>query len=333
MLPTKFLKDPDVMALSCGDVRLILIGLVLNADDEGRELAHAKLLGRELDYPPEVIEQALQELEANDLILLYEVGKYRYYSLTRWYEWQTLNKPTRSKYPAPPSEHAPEGTHQEPSEAVTTPSQRFQDFPGESGKILENSEKPRKTPLEVEVEVEEEGEEKRTESEEEEEEESNVIPFPPSATRTDGDRPPEKDDQQYRITQTSAQVAEILKLAVTPPLTRLVAEFLSDPGLSLPGEADAAREWIDDPARNRKRQRMTPAFFRRWLKRERETVARRQAEWQQSQEAKANGTPPARASGATARATHRSLMGLEQEYRAACSTPVQASERKERGES
>ena len=68
MLPTKFFKDPDVMALSTNDMRLILIGLVLNADDEGRELAHAKLLGRELDYQPEVIEQALDELEANSLI-------------------------------------------------------------------------------------------------------------------------------------------------------------------------------------------------------------------------------------------------------------------------
>ena len=63
-LPTSFFKDPDVMSLSSGDVRLILVGLVLGADDEGRGLAHASILGRELDYPPEVIEEALQEMEA-----------------------------------------------------------------------------------------------------------------------------------------------------------------------------------------------------------------------------------------------------------------------------
>jgi hypothetical protein len=104
MLPTKFFKDPDVMALSTNDIRLILIGLVLFADDEGRELAHAKLLGRELDYQPEVIEQALAELEANSLISCYVVGKHRYYFLCRWSEWETLSKPTPSKYPPPPIE-------------------------------------------------------------------------------------------------------------------------------------------------------------------------------------------------------------------------------------
>jgi hypothetical protein len=41
-LPTNFFKDPDVMALSNGDARLILVGLVLNADDEGRGLVSRK---------------------------------------------------------------------------------------------------------------------------------------------------------------------------------------------------------------------------------------------------------------------------------------------------
>ena len=93
------------MNLGSRDTQLILVGLVLTADDEGRELAHPKLLGRELDYPPEQIEAALQELAANDLLILYQVGKHRYFSLTRWGQWQTLssNKITLSKYPAPPT--------------------------------------------------------------------------------------------------------------------------------------------------------------------------------------------------------------------------------------
>src|SRR2546429_7898401 len=103
MVPTKFLKDPDIMNLASKDSQLILIGLILSADDEGRELAHPQLLGREMDYPPEQIEAALQDLSENDLILLYQVGKHRYYSLTRWHHWQTLGtKKTPSKYPAPP---------------------------------------------------------------------------------------------------------------------------------------------------------------------------------------------------------------------------------------
>ncbi len=107
-LPTSFFKDPDVMTLSSGDVRLMLIGLVLNADDEGRGLAHARILGRELDYPPEVIESALQEMEACELVQCYQVERHRYYSLRRWGEWQTLSKPTQSRFPAPPPLSSPD---------------------------------------------------------------------------------------------------------------------------------------------------------------------------------------------------------------------------------
>src|SRR5215471_6753622 len=75
-LPTRFFKDADIMNVS-KDAQLILVGLVLLADDEGRELAHPRLLSREIDYPPEQIEAALQELSDNDLVLLYQAGKHR----------------------------------------------------------------------------------------------------------------------------------------------------------------------------------------------------------------------------------------------------------------
>ena len=104
-LPTRFFKDPDIMNVG-KDTQLILVGLVLLADDEGRELAHPKLLSREIDYPPEQIESSLRELADNDLLLLYQVGRHRYYALSRWSQWQTINsqKMTPSKYPAPPDE-------------------------------------------------------------------------------------------------------------------------------------------------------------------------------------------------------------------------------------
>lgn len=88
------------------DAQLILVGLILLADDEGRELAHPRLLSREIDYPPEQIEAALQELVENDLVVLYQAGKHCYYSLTRWNQWQSISsqKMTLSKYPAPPVE-------------------------------------------------------------------------------------------------------------------------------------------------------------------------------------------------------------------------------------
>ena len=56
---------------------------------------------------------------------------------------------------------------------------------------------------------------------------------------------------------------------MTEALTQIVQEFLGNSTLSLLGEAIEAREWIDDPNRNRSHKQMTLAFFRRWLKRER----------------------------------------------------------------
>ena len=103
LIPTSYFRDPDVMSLSSSDGRLILVGLVLNADDWGRGLAHTVILGRDLDYPPEVIEAALAELEQADLVRCYQVGKHRYYILTRWDDWQKLPeaKRTPSRLPAP----------------------------------------------------------------------------------------------------------------------------------------------------------------------------------------------------------------------------------------
>ena len=102
--PSDFLKDPDIIALSGADECLILIGLILKADDHGRGFAHSTLLGREIrGYAPEQIESALHALQQLELVTLYEVGRHRYYSLPRWSEWQKLHTPAKSKFPAPPT--------------------------------------------------------------------------------------------------------------------------------------------------------------------------------------------------------------------------------------
>lgn len=163
MLPTRFFKDPDIINLGSKDTQLILIGLVLIADDEGREVAHAGLLGREMDYPETRIEAALTELAGNDLIVLYQAGKHRYYQLTKWDQWQTLGtKKTLSKYPTPPLT----GTETTLETAVAEGSRNFPEFPG---KILGNSGKSWEIPakfvpikvnlIQVNLAV---GEEKRT---------------------------------------------------------------------------------------------------------------------------------------------------------------------------
>jgi hypothetical protein len=113
----------------------------------------------------------------------------------------------------------------------------------------------------------------------------------------------------------------ILKLPISHALTRLITAYIQDSALSLLVEADAAREWIDDQKRNHAGKTMTVNFFRNWLKRERELQER------QAHQRQATGTDdtvprkeqvPRSAPGEPRR---RSLMGLEAEYRAVCSTP------------
>ncbi len=273
-LPTRFFKDADIMNVS-KDAQLILVGLVLLADDEGRELAHPKLLSREIDYPPEQIEVALQELVENDLVLLYQGGKHRYYSLTRWSQWQSLSsqKITLSRYPAPPEQvdvtEVPED-NVEDRVHTTESSQNFPNFPREiPGKLGKNREVLSQVKLSESKVIQD----KRIEEEDEGQPPPNIVTFP--AARGDADDA--GSHLSEKVLEATKQVATILKLTVTDALTRVVADYVHDPEISLLGEADAAREWIDDPERNRKRQRLTPAFFRRWLQREQESYQHRHA--------------------------------------------------------
>lgn len=274
MISTRFFKDPDIMSLSSKDTQLILIGLVLTADDEGREVAHAGLLGREMDYSAEQMEAALQELAANDLLVLYQVGKHRYYQLARAIRgWQTLGgRSTPSRYPAPSDTEVTETNAPLAGKSRGKVGEKASSFP-EQEKLTEDKLT--------------EGEEKATLPQGQAEEHARkVLPFlcPPSPTSSDIDA-----EQRDILAQSTTDardltrhIASILKLPVTEALTRLVEEYASSASLSLSGEADAAREWIDDPRRNTKGKRMSPAFFRNWLKRTQEALDSRQLRLQQT---------------------------------------------------
>ena len=294
------------MNLGSRDTQLILVGLVLTADDEGRELAHPKLLGRELDYPPEQIEAALQELAANDLLILYQVGKHRYFSLTRWGQWQTLssNKITLSKYPAPGDADVPSGSQNQPE--ISTEGAELPTEPpvnsGESGEI-------RKSPAQFNLSESNVGEVNNRE-----EPPDNVTPFP-TARSDDTDK-----DVHVSIETTTKEVAMILKLPISHALTRLVTAYLQDAAISLLVEADAAREWIDDRQRNQTGKTMTVNFFRNWLKRERKELQNRPAH--QTQATGTDGSPgheerEMRFSRGASTPRGKSLMGLEAQYQAA----------------
>ncbi|HEU5380516.1 MAG TPA: helix-turn-helix domain-containing protein [Ktedonobacteraceae bacterium] len=272
-IPTALLSDPDYMELT-SDAQVILIMLILTADDEGRGQAHTGMLSRHFNKSAEQIEHALATLASLDLITCYTVGRHRYYQLLRWWEWQTLSKPTPSRFPMPPTEATPEAL-------CGTAPRETQEIPGESAPEGERERKRR---------------EKEPNPEEKQKEEEELPPGitrfpqlpPPAAPSVPSDRfsPMVPDASEAGRSAPSPslpssdvpvhQVAEILRLPVSGALTRLVTEYTTFGSLALLGEADAAREWIDDTARNRSKKRMTVAFFRRWLKREQEGIEQRQ---------------------------------------------------------
>ena len=135
---------------------------------------------------------------------------------------------------------------------------------------------------------------------------SNIVPFPTSAPPTDGD----SIEQRPEVVTGAATIAQILKLEHTPALERIVADYLQEPGMSLAGEADAAREWIDDPLRNQNRKRMNLTFFRNWLKREQESITKRQ-----SLHPPAQASPSPTSSARSTSGVRRNLMNLETDYR------------------
>ncbi len=104
-IPTTLFFSPDFFELSCNDTRLIMIGIILDADDEGRGSAHRTVLARKLHQEVELIDNALKELEQHGILQCYEVAGRPYYVLCHWHTYQTLSKPTPSKFPAPPAAH------------------------------------------------------------------------------------------------------------------------------------------------------------------------------------------------------------------------------------
>ena len=184
---------------------------------------------------------------------------------------------------------------EQPQEAPQEEVEKAEEAPEEEAAPEEQEEAP----------AEEEEEEKEEEGEGEEE---NIIPEGITFLSTANGVVSAVSQQQ--MTDTMRQVAGILKIPQNAVLARLIAEYLPDQTLSVIGEADAAREWIDDPRRNKKKQRMTPAFFRRWLKREQASVLQRR----QSQGVQAMDLQGSRSSPVSHPISSNSLMDLEARY-------------------
>lgn len=87
--------------------RLVWVGLISNADDEGRGRANIAYLKSQLfPYDDELslkkIENALKEIEKLMSIRFYEVENKKYYQLTKWAKFQNINRPSPSQIPKMP---------------------------------------------------------------------------------------------------------------------------------------------------------------------------------------------------------------------------------------
>ena len=108
MIDPNFWVSEDVAKLSVL-ARLVFLGLVSNADDEGRGRAKPAYL-RSLLFPyderPRLgeVESALAEIGRHLSVQFYTVEGNRYYALEHWHDWQSIDRPKPSRIPAPPEE-------------------------------------------------------------------------------------------------------------------------------------------------------------------------------------------------------------------------------------
>jgi len=85
--------------------KIVFIGLFSLADDEGRGRANPMYLKSNLfpyneDMRSADIEKALSEISSNMSVNFYSCDGSSYYSLSSWYTFQKIEKPTDSKLPA-----------------------------------------------------------------------------------------------------------------------------------------------------------------------------------------------------------------------------------------
>lgn len=269
-IPTDLLSDPDYMELD-SDTQVILLMLVLTADDEGRGRAHTGMLARHFNKPLERIEHALAQLSELELVTCYIVGRHHYYQLLRWWDWQTLSKPTPSRFPLPPAKAQPNASAPcSPRETQETPGESWPEGEGKGRETEQKQEAGSDLPAGITRFP-------SLPSSAESFSSSGRLSSPALTLPTVREAPwSSQPDGSCSSTLSVQQIATILHLPVTEALTRVVTEYTIFGTLALQGCADAAREWIDDPTRNQGQKRMSVAFFRRWLDREQDTIAVRQ---------------------------------------------------------
>ena len=108
----KRMIDPSIWAsttfeaLSCNDARLLVIWLFSNADDEGRLRGSIPVIrGSAFTFSAKTtdkdIDGWLNELVVLGYLIRYEADGFGYLQIIKWNEYQKIDKPTKSHFPAP----------------------------------------------------------------------------------------------------------------------------------------------------------------------------------------------------------------------------------------
>lgn len=102
-LKPEFFRDEKVQRLP-RDARLLLIGLITHADDEGRldgePVAIRSLVFPHDDLPTRTIVRHLTAIEEKGLIYRYVVGEFSWIEIRGWAKHQKVDRPTPSSIPS-----------------------------------------------------------------------------------------------------------------------------------------------------------------------------------------------------------------------------------------
>jgi hypothetical protein len=102
------LWDDEILGHCSVHARLLFIGLISNADDDGRLRGAASRIGGRVfqydEFTPKRVDGWLRELENGRLIVRYEVEKQRFIYLPSFSRHQVINKRRASTLPPPPPE-------------------------------------------------------------------------------------------------------------------------------------------------------------------------------------------------------------------------------------
>lgn len=117
------------------DARLLFIGLISHADDDGRLRGAPALIRSEVfpyddDITPAAIDELLAALEAVRLVVRYVVDDQRYIAIPTFASHQAISKRTASRLPEPPSD---------PTESTTTPGALPEDSGRTAGSLRTSS--------------------------------------------------------------------------------------------------------------------------------------------------------------------------------------------------